>query len=575
MNLDIFKKEDKSGTFKKEVFVSNRYPEEYNYIINWCASNNLSELPFKLKVYHCINDLKYIPVCQNENCNNHTILKNSDFGYNQFCSNKCMSGSSLIVSKKKQNSLVKYGVENPQQLESVKQKAIQTNQERYGVDHAILNPDVKQKAIDTLMVNYGVTNPNKSKEILKKRVETFKANIDQYKESYKATSLEKYGTEHPWQNKEIHDKGIEQAKQILYDKLYNITLERLKTTKDILINIDAKTRFFTINCSKGHTYEIHRYLFQTRYSSNSCLCTVCNPIDIGVSGQEIEIVNFIKQNYSGPIIQNDRTILSGKELDIYLPELNLAIEYNGLYWHSEINKNKNYHIDKFNKCKEKNINLFMIWQDEWIYKRPIIESMLLNKLSKSNKIYARKCIIKELSNTVYKEFLEFNHIQGYVAATYKYGLYYNNELVSVMSFGKTRKPLGKNNFNVNELELLRFCNKLNTSVIGGASKLFNYFINNITFDKLISYSNSDKYDGKMYENLGFQYMGNTVPNYYWVIKNIIREYRYNYRKDKLVKMGYDINKTEIQIMYEDLNAYRVFDCGSGKWIFTKKIISIK
>jgi hypothetical protein len=271
----------------------------------------------------------------------------------------------------------------------------------------------------------------------------------------------------------------------------------------------------------------------------------------------------IKEIYNGEIIENFR--YDRKEIDIYLPELKIGFEYNGLYWHSELNKNKNYHYDKLLFFNNLGINLIQVWEDDWKYKQNIIKSMISNKILKSERIFARKCEIKEIvDNKLIRDFLEENHIQGFVGSNIKLGLFFNNELVSLMTFGNLRKSLGQVS-KKGVYELLRFCNKLNTSVIGGASKLFNFFIKNYKVEEVISYSLNSYSDGNLYKNIGFNLENNTDINYFWC-KNGIKYHRFNFRKDKLVKEGYDVTKTESEIMYER-GYFKVFDCGSKKWIY--------
>jgi len=191
--------------------------------------------------------------------------------------------------------------------------------------------------------------------------------------------------------------------------------------------------------------------------------------------------------------------------------------------------------------------------------------MILNKLSKvSIKIYARKCTIKEISdNNLIKEFLNKNHIQGFVGSRIKLGLFYNNELISLMTFGKRRVSMGKKSTKENEFELLRFCNKSNTNIIGGASKLFKYFISNYNPSEITTYADRSFSQGNLYKQLGFEFKGNTEPNYYYIIDGI-RHHRFNFRKDILVKQGFDFNKTEHQIMIER-SIFRIYDSGNLKF----------
>lgn len=252
-------------------------------------------------------------------------------------------------------------------------------------------------------------------------------------------------------------------------------------------------------------------------------------------------------------------------MDIYLPELKLAFEFNGLFWHNEINRENDYHLIKTEMCEKQGIQLIQIWEDNWLFKQEIIKSIILNKLSKtSNKIFARKCEIREIiDNKLIKEFLDKNHIQGFVGSKIKLGLYFDNELISLMTFGNRRIAMGKKATNQDEYELLRFCNKLNTNVIGGSSKLFKYFIDNYNPKEITTYADRSFSQGKLYETLGFKFVKKTEPNYYYIIDGI-RYHRFNFRKDVLVKEGFDSNKTEHEIMLER-EIYRIYDSGNLKF----------
>ena len=283
----------------------------------------------------------------------------------------------------------------------------------------------------------------------------------------------------------------------------------------------------------------------------------------GVSKLEKELQQFVKDNYTQNIIFNDNVVLSGHELDIYLPDLKLAIEFNGTYYHSDLFKARPYHLNKTKECNLQDIKLIHIWDSEWIHKKSIIMSMVLNKLGKTpNKIYARKCEIKGVDKKTSCNFLASNHLQGNCISKTNLGLYYDNELVSIMTFGKLRKSLGQNHVE-NNYELLRFCNKLNTNVIGGASRLFKGFIKNHDPEKIISYASRDWGEGNLYKTLGMTQISYTELGYDW-FKSKIRYNRFNFRKDVLVKEGADPNKTEYEIMLER-GYYRVWNTGNIKF----------
>lgn len=288
------------------------------------------------------------------------------------------------------------------------------------------------------------------------------------------------------------------------------------------------------------------------------------------SKQEEDLCNFIISLVGSDNVRiNDRSLLKGKELDIFLPSYNIAIEYDGLFWHGELNKDKNYHINKTNECNENGIRLIHIFEDEWVYKKEIIKSMLKNLFNKNNNsIFARKCLVREVSPNESGIFLNSNHIQGKCPSSIKLGLYYNDELVSLMTFGKSRHFVGSGK---HEYELLRFCNKINSRVIGGASKLFVYFLKNYNPTEIISYADKRWSEGNLYYKLNFIKYNESKPNYYYVIKNK-RHYRFNFRKQILIeKYGCDKDMTEREFCFKQ-KWYRIYDCGCLCFIWNKKIV---
>lgn len=286
---------------------------------------------------------------------------------------------------------------------------------------------------------------------------------------------------------------------------------------------------------------------------------VLNVVVIMSQKGEKTLCSFL-EDLNVQFINNERITIYPQELDIYIPEKKVAIEYDGLYWHNELKKDKDYHLNKTLECEKNGIRLIHIFEDEWIHKKDIVKSRLKSIFGiVNNKIYARKCTIKDVSFNESKTFLEENHIQGNCVSRYRYGLYYNNELVSLMTFGENRKKLGSKS-EEEHYELLRFCNKLNTLVIGGASKLLNYFIKTHKPKEIISYCDKRWSVGNMYEKLGFKLVSISKPNYFYII-NGKRENIFKYRKSELIKQGFDKNKTEHEIMLER-GIYRIYDCGT-------------
>lgn len=312
----------------------------------------------------------------------------------------------------------------------------------------------------------------------------------------KNTTFEKYGANTISESEEYRKDNYPIAKNVKY-------LTFLKNSISL----------FICDLGKEHTFEIHKNLYNSRYKSNLPLCTVCYPISAQNSIKELEILNFVKSMYKGEILPGYR---DGLEIDIYLPELNLGFEFNGLYWHSEEYKDNNYHLNKTLHFKEKGIRIIHIFEDDWNLKKDIIYSQIKNYLGLTEtKIFARKCIIKEINNC--KDFLDINHIQGNVKSVIKLGLFYNDELISVMTFDNFE---GRNKMEIDGWNLSRFCNKINCNVIGGASKLLNYFIKTYKPVRIISYADRSWSEGNLYYQLGFELVNETKPDYKYIINNI-------------------------------------------------------
>ena len=280
------------------------------------------------------------------------------------------------------------------------------------------------------------------------------------------------------------------------------------------------------------------------------------------SSVEREVLEFIKTILSCEIVENDRTILDGKELDIFIPSLSVGIEINGLIWHSEkFGTSPSYHVEKTDMCLANNIRLIHIFEDEWNYKQEIVKSRLktILKTNATKKIYARKCLVQEVPYKEAQLFLDNNHIQGNVMSKYRYGLYYDGELVSLMTFGSLRKVLGSKH-KENSYELLRFCNKLDTIVVGGASKLFKHFLDTHKPCEIISYADRRWSNGHLYNVLGFELSHVSPPNYFYVVGKT-RQHRFAFRKNVLVeKYGCPKEMTEHEFCLSK-GWYRIYDCG--------------
>jgi len=312
------------------------------------------------------------------------------------------------------------------------------------------------------------------------------------------------------------------------------------------------------NTSKIGVYCEKHGWFKQRYNNHCDLKQGCPSCKAYRSKGEIEIYDFLV-SLNVNVINNVKGVID-EEIDIYLPDLKIAIEYDGEYWHSTHNKDEKCEYDKMLKCNDKDIFLLIFRHKEWVEKGEIIKSMIKNKIGLiDNKIYGRKCVIKIVNKKDKSLFLKNNHIQGDSGSSIDIGLYYNDELVSLMSFSKFRKNMGLKNKD-GHYELIRFCNKINFNVIGGFSKLLTYFVKEYKPIEVISYANRRWSQGNVYEKNNFEFIRNSPPTYKYLVNNKLID-RFNYRKDVLVSMGYDKNKTEKQIM-DELGYPRLYDCGN-------------
>lgn len=362
----------------------------------------------------------------------------------------------------------------------------------------------------------------------------------------------------------LYSEVIEKAKSIHNNKgfMYESDLIEINKLPKFIKSSDKIPVFCNVNddIDKPHGW-FYPFISNHIYRNSGCLKCIENSTK---SKGEIELLEFIRELLPNKnIINNDRTILNPQELDIYIPEYKIAIEYNGLHWHStENNKPNDFHINKTNKCLSKGIQLIHIFEDEWINKKDIVKSRLRNLFGLNEyKIYARNTEIKIVENKETKEFLIKNHIQGFIGAKISLGLYENDELVSLMTFRTYSKKINDIK-SIYHFELSRFCNKLNTNVVGSASKLLNYFEKNYKPKLIISYADRRWSMGNVYELLNFELKHISKPNFYY-IQDGIRLSRLNFQKHKLIhKYNCDIKITGPEFIKNNLNMNTIFDSGN-------------
>ena len=542
----------------------------YDIKINDYIEVNIKDL---LKTSHLKIDVE-CDICK--------VRKN--ISYFSYCRNVGNNGlytcQKCCTIKSKKTNLEKYGVEYPIQSNEIIQKRKNNNIKKYGVDETGKLEENIEKVKNTKKLLYGDENYNNMNKNKKTKLDKYGVENYNNQDKIKKTCLIKYGCENVFQNDDIKEKKKQTFMRNYNVDNYNKSDEFKNKKNNYILNkyeniniIEIKDDIVKLKCDHGedHIYDINIKVLRNRIIYKTILCTICNPVSSYTnSGFEIQLQDFINNNYDNKIILNNRDIIN-KELDIYLPELKLAFEFNGLYWHSEINRDKNYHLNKTELCEQQGIKLIHIYEDDWLFKQDIVKSRILNLLGKSNKIFARKCSIKELTNNkLIKDFLSTNHLQSFVGSQVKIGLFHDGELVSLMTFGSQRKAMGQNSIE-GTYEMLRFCNKLDINVIGGASRLFKYFIKNYNPKEIISYADRSWSTGDLYEKLGFKFVHKTGPNYYYILDRI-RHHRFNFRKDKLIREGADPNKTEHDIML-DRKIYRIYDSGNLKYIFKNHFLT--
>lgn len=573
-----------------ERSIEIHYPEFWKYIITNYHCEKWTE-----RLYWFYHDLKDYPKCPI--CGKRTAFTGLKTGYREFCSYKCLNSSSDVQNRKKETSIRNCGSPHHMQTKSGKEKVKATVREKYGVDNVFQAPDFNDKRTKTNLKKYGVehhmqTNLCKYKvkqtNLERYGVECISQRED-YKERIRQTNLERYnGT--GYEAKIINDKIQITNLQKYGDKIavkspeisnkISSQLKRISIEKNprILGHIDDHLWIMACphpecNKCKEKTYISYSNRELDRAHAGLELCTKLSPINSGLSYIENFVKNILNTHnisYKSNVIG---MITGRQELDIYIPEYSIAIECNGVYWHSSHEKHNKYHINKSLDCKEHNIQLIHIWED-WIKNKPhIVKSIILNKLGLiNNTIYARKCNIKEIDSKTCNIFLDENHIQGRSNASIHLGLYYDDELVSVMTFSRPRVNMGAKNHK-QQWELVRFCSKTNMRVVGGASKLFKHFIKEYDPDSIVSFSMNDISNGNLYKQLGFK-SDEKITQSYWYIepKTFKRYHRTSFTKQSIVKRGWrdkiDNTWTEKQVM-EEMGYFCIYDSGQLKWVWER------
>ncbi len=513
-----------------------------------------------------------MPLCKYCHTQECALKKNGE--PKQYCSTKCQSQHT--VEKRNLTNLEKFGTTNPMLLDSVKNKRKQTNIERYGTETPFIVDSVKNKYKQTCLERYGVEFASQSDEIKDRMKEAWSSYTNSHplsdpeiRKKRENTLNDRYGVSHPILNEEIRKKientcieiyghpnaaSSSEVKDRISDSLTEGGGKFLRDSEWMkdnvsLIGVRGIASLLSVSCRIVRKYcDDHSIDFRS---------------DIGGSQFEHEVYLFISQLYTGNIERNSRKYIRG-EIDIILPEFKLAFECNGTYWHSELNgRGRTYHLSKTNECSNLGIRLIHIWEHDWILKKEIIQSRIKSLLSRVSSLYARNTVVKEISRLEANIFMNNNHKQGKCNSTINLGLFCKDELVTVMTFSKSR-------FSSHDYEMIRFCNALNLRVVGGASKLFTHFVKNYNPSSVISYSDKMFNTGGVYRKLGFIWSHASPPSYHYTKDYSNLESRMKFQKHKLPKLleAYDPALSEWENM--ELNGFdRIWDCGNDVWVWNE------
>lgn len=518
----------------------------------------------------------------------------------KYCSWKCSAQNPQTKALREKTSILKYGASNPAKTEKIKQRIQSTSLERYGV-----------------------SNPAKAEKIRKQISEAVRESLPQRTVAYKKTMIARYGVEHPSQLESVKLKkqstsraryGVDYYWQT--DEFKAITAKRLSTlgvtnysqlpeikqkianTKlarygNAAYNNGQKTKQ-TMQQAYGCHHKHSHWNNSTRtimedpqlladFIKNKTINTVADELSIAPTTVrnrliELNITDFAarKNQYESLVkdhltqlgikfTRNNRSVLNGQELDFYLPEQNLAIECNGIFWHSELmGKSKIYHLEKTRKAAAAGVKLVHFWDYQFDRSPELVLSMISHIVGKTAKtVGARQCKCVEISANDYRTFLKQNHLQSSVNSSIKLGLVHDTTLIAVLGLGRSR-------FTNNEVELHRFAVKTGYHIPGGASKLFHKFLE-IAPEcmQVVSYADRDFSIGNLYNALGFHCLGETAPSYLYFKGRTVYN-RIAYQKHKLSRLldQYDPSLTEWQNM--QLNGYnRFWNTGTLKYEYTR------
>ncbi len=554
-----FRPEPKIAWWTKNNAMQHR-DEIYN------ATSFLENPVWPQRMFHITNEINHPMQCANPGCNSCVKWSTQVSKYNLYCSKGCAKSSPLTKEKFANTCLERYGVSAPVLNAEIKKKQSDTCLERYGVANSGSSPLIKQKMREAIRAKYGIDNVMLLPEI---------------KERHRQTSIAKYGVPYAMQNQTVLDKrtatnieryGVASPTQVpeIRAKQVASLQAHYGVTNTSYRGIDPATVEILLDKDKFSQLITGKFMYQVVEESKLDITTLYNyvkkyevghlmPKNYGRSSHETQMEEFLTAN-GIRFESSNRTILKPKELDIFLPDHNIAIELCGVYWHSDKFSKKDDHYYKWKRCKELGITLLTYFDDELATSLDVIKSKILYLTKRGNytRVGARQLVIKPVTIEQEREFFEKNHIQGFLKnRSQTVGAYLDDKLIAAMCFSKRG----------DYQEITRYAVDIGYNAPGAFSKLLQHFVRSNNYSgSIVSFSDNCHSTGALYRTAGFAVVNEQGPSYSYTFGGSPRLNRQGFTKSK-IKSKFNIevdDRTEDDLMKE-LGYSKVWDCGKIKW----------
>lgn len=515
------------GTLNNRILIDswwvNRDLQSYKDLIIASTSELLgSDAGLSQRCYHVYTRADKIPTCKI--CDQPCEYLNFTAGYRKYCSAKCAANDPENIAKRTTKESRKKSLETQRR----------TNLERYGVEYSFMADSVKEKISRTKLLKYGSSTYNNQ-------------------EKHRATCLERYDSEYWFTSAD----GAEYLKSLVKNNGGSLKLDSDTASKlndmNLLIELNETMDLHEIAEHIGVSVSaVYKKFFAAGISYNRF-----------ASRHHLQETLIAKiRDFGVEATADDRSIIKPLELDIVIKDKKIAVEFNGMYWHSygkHDEEDRFRHLRKLELANRAGYDLIQVTDKEYVEKQDLVMSMIRSRLGLYDRVIrAGKCSIRNVPTPEQKTFLEDNHIQGYVRSSKAFGLYLEDELVSIMTFGKSRYSRD------HEYELLRFASRAGLKVHGAAGKLFKHFVRTARPSSIVSYCDISKFTGKMYESIGFNLIRRSLPNYVYFNSKGVYITRYQAQKHKLkdVLESFDPTLSESENMFSN-GFRRYWDCGNN------------